>query len=421
MKEGHMAQKKKFQSLLKETEVAGRVVVPKKAAAARQTYNTELDMKDKVELIDEIIETRSAELIRAYRDLIQISFGYRQRYSHKTKRIHISRQPCIVFLVKHKWSTRKVKKADQALPRYLYAYWSIDGKRKLCAVPTDVVTAKNMANIRPQTRTGVVIDPQIKNHKWGTGTITCAIHREGSVTPDKVFVLSCQHVFNMSGKINRSIVGTRVCLHDATFDRTIARTRAVRGEFRQAQQTASGEFTDLSFDAQLAEVVNQTNLQPAMKGLEIKGVAQGVLDLPEGNCKIYTSRRIIPARILHTSQFYALTYGSVTVRHKNVIMLRPSEQTIGGDSGSPILNPVSGKLIGMLIAGNGDTETNPIHLMAVMIPAWQLFDRKNYKNTRSGEKWVLVCERGYHIRDVHLKVPVSQFQIARIYLKGGIL
>lgn len=385
-----MPQKKQFSSLLKETELAGRSKIPDNAAAARQTYLKELSAEEKVLLINEIIETRSAELIRAYRNLVQINFGNRQRRSKKTGKIYLSRQPYIVFSVKRKWSKQQEENADQVLPPYLYAYWTIDNERKLCAVPTDIVSATDLADIQPHNRISVVVDPQAEGVNWGTGTITCALRRRKSITPDKTFVLSCRHVFSMSGKINRSLIGTRVCLRDDTFQEVVAKTRAVSGEFRQAQLEAGGKFTNLSFDAQLAEVVNPANLDKTVKGLEISGIAEGVLDLSDGKWEIHAARKTIKADFLHEEQFFALTYGSITVRHRRVFIVRPSQPTKGGDSGSPILNPGTGKLIGMLIAGNGDTVSDPMRLMAVMIPAWQLFDPKNYRNAKAKEEWLLV-------------------------------
>lgn len=369
---------------------------------AIKTFRNQLDHDEQVALIREIVDTRRSELTLAYKSLIDVSLGYkrktvRRRRSGKKKSntagtyTRIQRQPCVVFEVKQKWRPEQATDSQQALPGYLYAYWTRDGERLRCAVPTDVVDVSHALSITPQaTRENILVDSR-SSVGFGKGTVTCAVRREGSANTQALYALSCRHVFSMSNEISHSIWNTRVLLEDqATL---VARTRGVYGELL----VNPGSRSKANLDAQLAEVVDWDSLAPTLRGLSFPDHARDLRDFPRegGSYNIYTTRRNRPikATFLREKRNYPIKYKGVGgfVTFDLVYLFRPDVRTFGGDSGSPIADPLTGSLVGMLIGGNGDDPTIPDgNLLVAMLPAWEVLNPRRYRGPKSQETWEIV-------------------------------
>ena len=188
-------------------------------------------------------------------------------------------------------------------------------------------------------------------------------------------------------------MNTGVFLHDNRVNsrRKVAQSRATAGPFRAASILPDGSFTDISFDAQLAEVTDRQNLSTTLHGISFSGVAKSVFDLPDRKYRINTGRGVdINAVLLAGKKFYQLNFEQFTIVLPFVYLLKPSKKTIGGDSGAPIVDADNNRLVGMLVGGNGDAPNTPQdRLRAVMIPAWHLFEAKRYRNAKNSEQWEL--------------------------------
>jgi hypothetical protein len=389
-----METRKTLISQIRDRETASKVDIPQGKVAAYQRFKRELTRKEKLAIIEEIVETRGATLTRAYKSVVEVSLGHRRRVSRKDGKTRESTELCVVFTVKRKWRKDTDGPSDEKLPAHLFAYWTVGTERKLCAVPTDVVDAREDHGIQPQAkRLRVKVDPKGLG-SWEMGTITCAIHRLNSIeSPEKLYALSCRHVYSLAGSIPGGVSNTGVFLHDsdAVSRRQVAKTRATAGPFRPARMLPNGSFGDISFDAQLAEVTDIQNLAATLHNIRFSGIADSVFDLPERNYRIRTGRGVdIDATLLLSKKFYQLPFKNLTIVLPRVYLLRPRKRTIGGDSGSPIVDADNDRLVGMLVGGNGDDHRKtPDQLKAVMIPAWHLFQPKRYQNARNSENWTL--------------------------------
>ncbi|MEM6484314.1 MAG: hypothetical protein AAF662_04940 [Pseudomonadota bacterium] len=141
----------------------------------------------------------------------------------------------------------------------------------------------------------------------------------------------------------------------------------------------------ISFDAQLAIVTNRRLLRRALQGVRFTGTARYLSDLPP-RCWIGTTRGAVPAWDPRDVIRPNIRYSSVlqAVVHLQLVQLSVTNgATDGGDSGGPVMSRRNGgTLLGMHIAGGGRTT--------YFIPAWQLFEPRNYSGASSRERWDLV-------------------------------
>ncbi len=324
---------------------------------------------------------RRAELCRAYDNLVDVSVGYKSRRSRKTKRNHPGRTPLIVFTVARKWTTKKEQNPEQELPKYLFAYWTIDRKRRLCAIPTDVVCASRHHLITPEAAERVLVDPN-RPMQWGAGMITCVVRR--SVAPSRLYGVSCRHVLSMSKQLHPATIwGTRVRI-EPNPPRWVGRSRAFAGALQNSRRAANGRITHLSFDAQLCAISSPDNARIALPSFSFRGYVRSRFDLPP-RFGIFTSRGTVRAISPVWRRNLSIDYernGIRSVRHPLLILAQVHRATGDGDSGSPAVDLRTGRLIGMHIAGNGAESA--------IIPAWQLLDPANYRHTSPNESWTLV-------------------------------
>ncbi|MCX2865248.1 hypothetical protein OOZ63_25810 [Paucibacter sp. PLA-PC-4] len=345
------------------------------------------DVAAQIRLAREIVETRSAELTRAYSNVISVTVGFKSRQTGQGQAA-LHDEVCIVFVVKRKWSAGQ-SDAAQSLPRHLLAYGDVDGRRELLAVPTDVQPAKWFLGGVARGRTAVdVLNP----HSSGVGTVTCGVTLVGAPGASSRLLLSALHVLSPVARINEVAPGAGLPFSE------------VGGGAVGASAPWGGRLSPagLSFDAQLASATNDAWLGQAFVGISLSKTLPYAKTESQFNALVKTHRFQILAPANHPrhpvprgsmlSQFDAfigselpleylvLMNGSVAtldIRHRDLVRLRvladcPAPEA--GDSGSAVVawNPDgSATLVGMFIASPDDPAQAR---MAYVLPAWHLFN-----------------------------------------------
>jgi hypothetical protein len=328
-------------------------------------FKRELSFEEQLTLTEEIVSTRAAELCRAYADVVGVSWGVRRR------RGRVRRQPCVTFIVKRKRPLARVFKSAR-VPDRLFAYWTVRGVRKLCAVPTDVEDARERAAIRPS------VNPVIARTRGSTaaqGVLAWAVERLHG--PGKVYALSCRHVF--SPVLRPRFVAADVMLKDSSA--VLGETSRIAGHLRDDWQW--------SLDAQLAEVIDMEQLRLAVRGLRITDRARErrhIVErasfwvcLPTGPVRARFKEFVPPGG-------HPLDYevpGARRVLHEQLVLVVQDTPTFPGDSGAPVLStPGGGMLLGMHIGSNGEG-------LGLMIPAWLLIGPRGYAGSSDEDSWEL--------------------------------
>jgi hypothetical protein len=338
---------------------------------ASRVYDA-LPRDEQLNVARELVTTRAAELCRAYRNVIDVSFGYRRRRARAGGPPQIVPIPCVRFLVKRKWRHGQGV-AGQMLPRRLFAYCSVSGRRALCAIPTDVEDARVFRGIEA----GALLPVEAKwRESVAGGVLTCALRRRGV---DGTYALCCRHVLSLTDLFHpHPTWGASVRAIEDQGAALLGRTRAVAGPLFEAPEP--------SFDAQLLEVTDAERLRRALGGLRLDGHARGLGDLPDVRF-IVTPHGTIEAtqlEFIFDRPLYRLG-GVGWVSHRQLVVSVLAEPTRRGDSGSPVVSRRDGGLLlGMHIAGvdNGSGAR-----FAYMIPAWELLNPVNYDGAANREEW----------------------------------
>jgi hypothetical protein len=368
---------------MRATEQANRLRQPDDKATAVRVFRNELDRNRQFELAAEIAETRTAELCRAYANVIDIGAGYRTRHDAVGAR-KARRQVAVIFFVSRKWATESERRAADAIPSHLYTYVTIDDRRLLCAIPTDVRDANEEGEAEIQSRRGLV-EIQPSSGKAELGTPTCLIRR--SVLPNAVYAIGCRHAFSITRdhhSVVRNFQGDDFQIWkvaDKKNHDVFGRTQKIRGELRNGP--------DVSLDAQLCKVDDMAVLRRLLGPLRIDSVAESAADLTD-RMAIVTVNGRIPVKQFEISH-RSLPYGRSDLQHvvhRSLIATRyfAGKTTQCGDSGAPLVstgNPAT--LIGMHIARSEDGT------VSYAIPAWHFLNPKFYKAlAKSSEFWTIV-------------------------------
>lgn len=358
---------------IRRTESTTRDRRPRDEPAARKVYLEELSRADQLALVEELVETRSAELCRAYPNVIDVAFGYKWKRPKKGGRRRLVRIPCVIFVVKRKWSRASEEDEDEKLPTHLFAYWGVRGKRKRCAIPTDVDDASVHAGFKPQAL-GDQIIVKAKGEE-SVGTITCAVHR--SVFGNRPFAMSCRHVFSMSKTFHpQDVLGASVDLVDSGAN--VGETVDVKGRLEDGPEP--------SHDAQIAMVRDVAALRQALGDINVFDWARSKEDVPDEYDVCVAGRRI-GAKLRGFFQ-PSIDYGRLNARnvlHECLILSELNAPTQGGQSGSPLISRDSHKLlVGMHIAGKFENNV----ALGYAIPAWHLLDPERYGIPARAERWV---------------------------------
>ena len=374
-----MANKRATTRWSRQAEALTLASRPRGVLQARRNFRA-LDREQRLELAREIVETRASELCLAYRNVVSVAFGYKVRRNNAGVS-RVSRTACVIFVVKEKWQGDDEVNPLQTLPRELFAYVRIDGERRLCAVPTDVDPAEEYTDVRPESSTREMVNvKQESTRQNSVGTVTVAVRR--SSEPEKIFALSCRHVFSLSGKSKATRATKNLVYVRSDPGKRVGLTTGVRGALRTK---------GTSFDAQLAEVTEVDSLGALLEGVRFDGPdawAEGFRDIPEAYFLLvagHSSNRpreqatAIRMRKSRVFQNFPIDYrgrirGKVT--HQWVVKSVRTSGGLGpfpGDSGAPMVSRRNGgMLLGMHFAGNSTGD------VSYMLPAWELLNPYNY-------------------------------------------
>jgi hypothetical protein len=343
---------------------------PRDLKEARRVFTEDLTRDEQIALAREIAQTRGAELCRAYAGVVLVGYGVRRKRNRRSGAVRVVDEPCVTLVVRKKWPGKKAPNRKSApLPAYLLAYWPVSGRRKLCAVPTDVDESVDYAGALVQSAAAPINVDQGLGANPQRGMLTCALRR--STYPDLVYVMSCRHVLSRD---DRKTSGASVGVGQQA--RPLGVTRGVMGPLKDKEL--------FSLDAQLAEVTDFSALREALGGHRLARLAEPGTLLPS-TCYILTSHGPVKVRESKIVLNMPLEYsGYRFIYHDELVKSEfVSGKTDKGDSGAPVVsNENGGMLLGMHIAGDGST--------AYAIPAWDLFTPVLFRGAVSSESWSLL-------------------------------
>lgn len=362
-------------------------------AAGRKAYAA-LPAAERLELCRDIVATRRRELSLAHDNVVMVTAGFKECRVPGTRRRRYTRTPCVIFVVRSKWSRRPRAGHPRALPRELAASWWSAGERVTCAVPTDVVTERRFFDAELQAMSGIRVQRPGTGASF-IGNIACAVR----VTVDgqrRDMMLSCLHVLSPIPAADRGppYAGAAVRRANPGSAPPFGASAPIGGVIRSDGAP--------SFDVQLAEVSDRAALRLALDGLSLSARAPYVpsrddfdrLVLAGARLRILVSPyntdtgqpesgRVAYARYAHDHpdadgwDCEAMVGGvrkTIVIYQRRLIDLRfVRGRAVAGDSGSPVVVMAADggyTLAGMHLAGS-DTHS-------VMLPAWQLFQPRLY-------------------------------------------
>ena len=267
---------------MKLTESSTCSWVPGDLKQASRVFDRLLTLAEQMSVVREVVVTRAAELVRAYRNVIDVGYGFRRRRSQRLRGHQIVRTPCVRFIVKRKWAKGAEDNPEAKIPARLFAYCCVGRERRLCAVPTDVEDARAFAV--PQAHAAKI--KVTLNGKSAPGAIACGIKR-GQVK--KAYALSCRHLLSLT-----DVYGTEPCW-GASVEVSAAGGLAYLGKTCGIVGTLQ-EAPRISFDAQLLEVTSLDNLCLALDKTRFLSYASGEHDLPN-RVSILTPRGVVRAEL----------------------------------------------------------------------------------------------------------------------------
>jgi hypothetical protein len=334
------------------------------------------------QLVAEIVETRGEELCRAYPDICSVGYGYR------TKRMRAGPtwmdESAVCFVVARKRPDGHVAE-HRILPRHLWAYTDVRGKRRLCAVPTDIESHNAYRRGRAQAGDAnqiVAFDEQGPTAYFGNAA---AVVNE--LPGNRVFLLSCLHVlalwasFPRASKLPSPIRVTPSREEVPSLKKVWARTEAFARLSGYRGSIMSGER--YSRDLALAEVTDPSGLSHFESPYGFSSYCRSAEELQEGQgLYILTPRKHVAGKVGRawprqapielgyrdeSKKYYA-------IYHELIYEAATDELTLEGDSGSAVVSRDKQKLYGMHIWGG------PINGVrrAAFIPAWLLMDPMQY-------------------------------------------
>lgn len=384
---------------IESDSLRSRDAVPKDAA---RYFDRQLSAAQQMQLVGEIVATRAAELTLAYKNVVMVTAGHKKR-TDKHGREQLLRQPCVVLVVRDKWSpSRDAKAGAQLIPKRLLACTTVAGQRMLCAVPTDVQHEKGFYGAAPQSQRAIYPqDPKIRDE---FGTLTCAVR-----VANLRMVLSCRHVLSPKPEIGSGAVTAGVVFAQLLNPQNppggpgIGSSAAIAGPLR--------DRADPSHDAQLGLVADAA--WPLLRSLfsemplsaqepfvgsrerfdELLAARGFEILVPDNNPLAGMKPR--PTYLARfdaylPSQFhfdYPVRVNGqpriCRVSHWELLKFRlaANRSPLPGDSGSPVVtwnSDGSCTLVGMHIAGVAGEP------FSYAIPSWQLFAGSNYLGLPAG-------------------------------------
>jgi len=363
---------------------------------ASRCFDRKLLPVQQMELIQELVTTRAAELTLAYRNVVMVAAGHKKR-SDSRGRERLLRKPCVVLVVRDKWDPlRDAQAGEQLIPKRLLAFAAVDGQRILCAVPTDVQREQDFYGASPQSERAIYsADPFITDE---FGTLTCVVrvgaHRR---------VLSCRHVLSPMPEIGGDTITADVPFAQLQDSQThpggqhIGLSKAIAGPLQG--------MPDLSFDAQLGSIddaalpllrtlLSDMPLSPTEPYVqtrerfdELASTRNFEILVPDNNPNANMAQRptFVAQFEAHLPRQFHFDYPvrmagvhtTCSVSHWELLKFKVAAGRVPlpGDSGSPVVarnSDGSCTLVGMHIAGIEHVSTS------LALPSWQLFAASNY-------------------------------------------
>lgn len=350
------------------------------------------DIATQMSLALEIARSRQSELTLAYRNVVSVAAGFRQHGDNQ-----LTREPCVIFVVRRKWAVRR--RTQQALPGHLLTYADIDHRRELVAVPTDVQVEPAYLQIRAQGASAVTVD---NGRARGTGTLTCMVECSGGDAAPHRMLMSALHVLSISVDTDAAQLpsgaqvkqrdgappgGARLALSStaggryATGDKTGFDVQLAEPAAGSASRIAQA-LVDLPFDADQPSVTSFKHLlQLVDQGLALEAAVPSNLGFQVGEVRPLLAISLRSLQLRSVPIDYAFKIGGRNgewpMLHAELLEfeLLGGASTLPGDSGCAVvcwLDEQRCCLVGMHIAGNVAQG------LSYVIPAWQLFDVRNY-------------------------------------------
>lgn len=374
------------------------LVVPKPLLKLGQAHwrAAKADLHFHAQLVREACETRAPELTLAYRNLVWMVPGFRQR--ERAGKLRLTGELCVVFVVRDKGSV--ASEAKEALPRWLTTYADRDGERQLFAIPTDVQDVTAFHQAAAHTRSGV----WVHRGEWpdAGGSVTCLVQLD-SPEGSQTCVLSAQHVLSPFADADSLLIddGWPLLPLDASggpvntpdLGLTLPYGGVLRGDEREDRP---------SFDVQLARADAALRERVALRRFDVRTPFIRDLDTllavdalkPFAFQLLTPDNHVLGARgairltlrvMAPDSAVIGIPYVlsrkgeaiDATVFHAGLIAFtaQAGSSPLPGDSGSPIVIRRSDgamTLVGMHIGGDGAG-------LSWAIPAWQLFDLDSWR------------------------------------------
>jgi len=329
---------------------------------------------DQLRVLAELVETRGAELRRAYSGVLGLAYGFGFRRGR--------RRPlaCVTFVVRRKRPrTAKDLPREGDVPKHLLVYCQVDGKPTLCAVPTDVEGRTRYTRLKAHSlgvQCRAPVGTGATASEWGIATAAVTLLRSNGVPDPTVYLMSCLHLVGMPRAVPANGRG-RIQVCDASA-RPVGKLSSYTG-FLSAG-------TGLAFDSALAAIEPSAQAGVLSSGLPIQRIF-GESELPV-NLSIRTVRgkspttlRAVRVRVHRRADSTAAVQVKYVLWPNHVVGLthdvlveyhvRDGMTTVPGDSGAPVVD-ANGRLVGMHIGGVGGTP------IAFLIPAYELFNPAHY-------------------------------------------
>ena len=329
--------------------------------------------KEQLRVISELVETRTEELLRAYKGVKSVSWGYKRKAAKCRKGL------CVKFRVRKKRSTISEEKR---LPLDVLAYATVDNSRQLVVIPTDVEETRLDHRIKPQNVRRIAISA---GNELEYGTITCGVKVRGPQGYlEGHYAVSCRHVLHMTRAFHpRRMTGGDVSQADAvTPIASITRIRgALSHQALRSHDVALARITDLPrFRELLASPRPQRWIQDDTYLGDSVYIWRPEINRPQ-------RLRIVEA---HLNSSFSIQYdtstGPITVFHRRLFECQGD--TRPGDSGSPVTtDPEGTRLAGIHIAGDG-TEKAP-GSRAFFIPAYELMNASRLDGFNHNHRFIL--------------------------------
>lgn len=130
-------------------------LIDEQIAAARATFANELTSQEQIRLIREVFDTREELFLRAWPTVVALGYGRRRRRAGDDPEVPVDPTPCLTFVVD---TADSGPDPVAGLPASVFAYATVSGIRRLCAIPTDIDPRVQDKGFRAERRRRSVAD-----------------------------------------------------------------------------------------------------------------------------------------------------------------------------------------------------------------------------------------------------------------------